>query len=36
VISIKNQMANKLAEVKADRKELRQSNKKVIEANSRL
>jgi hypothetical protein len=36
VISIKNQIANKLAEVKADIEELRRSNKQVREANSRL
>jgi len=36
VISIKNQIANKLAEMKPDIKELRRSNKQVIEANSRL
>ena len=36
VISIKNQIANKLAETEADREELRRSNKQVIEANSRL
>ncbi len=36
VISIKNQIANKLAEMKADIEELRRSNKQVREANSRL
>jgi len=36
VINIKNQIANKLAEVKADIEELRRSNKQVREANSRL
>jgi hypothetical protein len=36
VISIKNQIANKLAKTEADREELRRSHKQVIEANSRL
>ncbi len=36
MISIKNQIANKLAKTEADREELRRSNKQVIEANSRL
>jgi hypothetical protein len=36
IISIKNQIRNKLAETEADKRELGRLNKKVIEVNSKL